>query len=309
MAHMGGAEALRGVHRLRIEVITEWQRTTLDRRPMTQVVGYEWSTELRDYDMPAWRYSRKFFGATGLNEVIDLVTDSVAAVAFKGTWRPQNTAYVEERNEVFALTPERVMLLVRDAPDVRLLPDTTIGGTRYARVAATVGGSRPTPLIGRGDGMLAAAMLKKGQPADFGLAAWGEMDLAVWYSRWAAVPNTQIFLPRQLDIIRAGRPYKRMTTITEAVNPIIPADSLSMPDSLRAGFLKAGRLAMYDLPLDSAKIVADKFAVLGPFGTPTGAIKLGGRWIFVEGGVAPLPVTRAADFLARADGWEARSAG
>jgi hypothetical protein len=108
-------------------------------------------------------------------------------------------------------------------------------------------------------------------------------------------------LPTQLDIHRVGRPYKRMTTVYMKVNPAIPTDSFAIADSLRAAFLATARRPMFDLPVDTAKIVEGAFAVFGTPGTPAGAVKVGGRWVFIEAGTAPLSLERSAAFLRSAD--------
>jgi len=127
------------------------------------------------------------------------------------------------------------------------------------------------------------------------------MDVSITYSRWQKIPSTSLMLPMQLDVARVGRPYKRMTTISVAVNPAIPAESLTVNDSLRTAFLAASRKPMFDLPLDSARIVDGGFATFGAPGTPTGAVKVGGRWLLIEAGTAPLSIERSVAFLRRAD--------
>jgi hypothetical protein len=281
--------------------MTEWQRTDFDARRAPVILSYELSSELRDYTIPAWRYSRKFFSPNGTAEVIDLVTDSIAAIGVNGRWRTQNVAYVDERDEVFAFAPERVVRLAREAPDARMLPDTVIAGVRYARVAAAVARFHPVLFFRRSDGLLALARVTVGQPNDFGLAPWGTMDVEFAYSRWQRLADAKVVLPMQIDVSRVGRPYKRMTSISAKINPMIPQDSLVIGDSLRAAFLATSRRPMFDLPMDSARIVDGTFALFGAFGTPSGGVKLGGKWVLIEAGTAPLTIERSADFLRRAD--------
>lgn len=301
LARMGGLPAIRAVQRMQVEEMIEWQRQTLDTRPHAAVSSYELSSELRDYARPAWRYSRRFFTPNGPFDVVDVVTDSVAAVSMRGKWSAQNVAYVEERDEAFTFAAERIVLLARESAGARALPDTVIGGVRHARVVATVGRFRPTLYFRRGDGLLALARFRAAQPNDFGLAPWGEMDVDIWYSRWQRMGDAGLLLPTQLDVHRVGRPYKRISTIAAKVNPAIPADSFAISDSLRAAFLATSRRAMFDLPLDSARIVDGTFAVFGTPGTPAGAVKVGGRWLLIEAGTAPLSVERSVAFLRRAD--------
>ncbi|HVT39457.1 MAG TPA: hypothetical protein VHE78_10450 [Gemmatimonadaceae bacterium] len=309
-ARMGGLATLRSITRLRVDVITEWQRTTLDARPTTPVSSYEWSTELRDYQIPAWRYTRRFFTATGLNEIVDVVVDSVAVFRSGGKWAPMNVAYVDERDELFTISPERLMVLASEATDASARRDTVMGGIRYARVSATVGKFHSTLFFRRGDGLLALARFRAAQPSDFGLAPWGDMEVDIWYSRWSKIAGAGVMLPTQLDVYRVGRPYKRMTALSVAVNPVIAPESLAISDSLRAAFLAGaprgefvaiGRRPMFDLPLDSAKIVGSTFALFNTGGTPAGAVKIGGRWLLLEAGAAPLSVQRSVDFLRRTD--------
>ena len=301
IARMGGLAALTAVDRLRLEVMTEWQRTAFETDRPPVILSYELSTELRDYTIPAWRYSRRFFSPNGSSGVVDLVSDSVAAMEMNGRWRPQNVAYVDERDEVFTFAPERLLALAHAAADARALSDTLIDGARYARVTVTVGKFRPTLHFRRSDGLLAFASFRAAQPNDFGLAPWGAMDVGITYSRWQKIPSASLVLPMQLDVARVGRPYKRMTTISVAVNPPIPAESLVVTDSLRAAFLAASRKPMFDLPMDSARILEQAFAVFGAPGTPTGAVKVGGRWLLVEAGTAPLSIERSVAFLRRTD--------
>ena len=301
IARMGGLAALTAIERMRLEVMTEWQRTAFETDRPPVILSYELSTELRDYTIPAWRYSRRFFSPNGTSGVVDLVSDSVAAMEMNGRWRPQNVAYVDERDEVFTFAPERVLALARRAADARALSDTLIDGVRYARVTATVGKFRPTLHFRRSDGLLARASFRAAQPNDFGLAPWGAMDVGITYSRWQKISSLSLVLPMQLDVTRVGRPYKRMTTISVAVNPSIPAESLVVADSLRAAFLAGSRKPMFDLPMDSARIVDSSFALFGAGGTPTGAVKVGGRWLLIEAGTAPLSIERSVAFLRRGD--------
>ncbi|MBL0179389.1 MAG: hypothetical protein IPP98_09735 [Gemmatimonadetes bacterium] len=49
-------------------------------------------------------------------------------------WGPLNLAYVDERRELFAFAPERLVLQLRHDPALRQLADTTIDGAAHARL-------------------------------------------------------------------------------------------------------------------------------------------------------------------------------
>jgi hypothetical protein len=315
IARMGGADSLRNVKRARFEMMTQWQRTAFDDRPYADQPSYESHSDMRDYTIDAWRNTRRFgSGANPQNAIVDVVRDSVAirrspggsggvaspASVAPGTWSPLNIAYVDERRELFATAPERLLLAARAARDLRALPDTMIGGAAHARVAATVDRFATTISMRRSTGFLTAVRFRTAEPNDFGLVPWGEMDVEIWYSGWRKSPNGIVY-PFQWDQKRAGKPYKRMTVLAAQLNAPAMPDSFVVSDSLRAAYLATATRPMHDLPLDSAKLMEERFASFGAPGSPAGAVKLGKEWILLEGGQAPLSVERAAAWLRGAD--------
>ncbi len=297
LARMGGRSALERVVRVRMDMMTQWQRTSFEERPYTDLPSYEWHTDVRDYSIPAWRNTRRFAGAGATwREFTDIVRDSVAIRRMNGTWAPLNIAYLDERRELFAFAAERLLPQARSAPDLRSGADTTIGGIRHARVSATIDRFPATIFFRQTDGMPAMARYRAAQVNDFGLAPWGEMEVEVWYSKWSKMP-VGVTMPTQLDIRRVGRPYKRITVLSIAFDTVATADSFAVSDSLRAAYLATATQPMYDLPVDSAKIIEGSFATFGAFGTPVGAVRVGNRWLLLEGGQAPLITERAVRWL------------
>ncbi len=325
IARMGGAEQLRAIARVRLDMLTQWQRIQLDDRPYGDQPSYEMHSELRDYAAPAWRNTRRFLtqrptagnGPATPTEITDVVRDSVAirrapapapgAAPAAGApaapvlaWGPLNVAYVDERRELFAAAPERALLAVRDARDLRAMPDTVIAGLPHARFTATVDRYPATLFVRRGDGLPALLRLRAAQPNDFGLAPWGEMEVEHWYSGWTKQQGG-ILYPMQWDVRRVGRPYKRMTVLGVTFNPEVAADSFAVSDSLRGAFLASANHAMHDLPLDAARRVDEDWAAFNTSGAPAGAVRIGGEWLLLESGQAPMNAERAVAWLARAD--------
>jgi hypothetical protein len=282
-------------------------------------------SELRDYAVPAWRNTRRFLtqrptagsGPAVPMEITDVVRDSVAIrrapAAAPGAppaagapaapvpaWGPLNVAYVDERRELFAAAPERALLAVRDARDLRAMPDTVIAGLAHARFTATVDRYPATLFVRRGDGLPALLRLRAAQPHDFGLAPWGEMEVEHWYSAWTKQQGG-ILYPMQWDVRRVGRPYKRMTVLGVTFNPTVAADSFAVSDSLRGAFLATANRAMHDLPLDAARRVDEDWASFNTNGAPAGAVRVGGEWLLLESGQAPMNAERAVAWLARTD--------
>jgi hypothetical protein len=298
IARMGGRETLERVDRVRFEMMTLWQRMTFDRRP-TDIIGtYELHSDLRNYGLVAWRNTRRFVSGPVLQEGTDVVLKDVAIRRLPsrpdGTaspWAPLSIAYVDERKEIFAFAPERLLLAARGAGDLRALADTIIAGAPHARVSATVDGFPTTIFLRRTDGLLAMARYRAGQPNDFGLAPWGNMEVEMWYSRWAKYPlpgTSGIVYPAQWDVKRVGRLYKRLVVLSANFDAAAPADSFAVSDSLRSAFTAgAANRPMWDLPMDSARVTESRFAQFGQPGPSQAAVKLGSKWLMLEGTAVP----------------------
>jgi hypothetical protein len=296
IARMGGTAALTRIERVRMEMMTQWQRTSFDDRPYTDLPSYERHSDVRDYAIPAWRNTRVFVSGGAPREIVDIVRDSVAVRSLNGAWGPLNVAYVDERKELFAFAADRLVLAARAAPDLKAGGDTAMGGIPHGRVTATVAGFPSTIYFRRTDGLPAMVRYRAAQVNDFGLAPWGVMEVEVWDSRWTRTAAGAA-LPTQWDIRRVGRPYKRITVLSMAFDTVATADSFAVSDSLRHVFLATATKPMYDTGMDSARIADDRFATFGIFGPPAGAVKLGTAWLLLEGGQAPLITERSVRWL------------
>jgi hypothetical protein len=301
LARMGGAEAVARVQRVRREMLTTWQRTSFRDEPYADAPSFELHTDIRDYGLNAWKNTRKFgFGPT-TQQIVDIVNDTVAIRQLpNGVWGSLSIAYVDERRELFAIAPERILLAARDAADLKLGRDTTIDGLPVARVTATVDRFAMTIFVRRGDGLPAMARFKAAQPNDFGLLEWGPMEVETWYSRWSRTA-AGVALPFQLDQRRVGRPYKRMSVLAMAFDTVATAETFAISDSLRGVYFAKDTRAMHDVPLDSARVVDGAFARFGAPGSPAGGVKIGGRWVLLEAGQGELSADRAVDWLAAND--------
>lgn len=291
---MGGLEALRGIERVRFDMITQWNRLNYAGGPYEQGPSYELHTDVRDYTLGAWRNTRDFSGQG--RQVVDLVRGDVAVRDFGQGFQPLNVAYVDERRELFAYTPDRLVLGLHDAPDLAALPDTTIAGAPHARVRGTVNGLAMTLHLRRSDALPAMVRFVAAHTNDFGLVPWGTMEIEVWYSGWRTLEGG-VSLPTDWAIERIGQLYKRLTVTRAALNPEFEADSFAVSDELAAAYRETATRPMHDLPLDSAR-VEGAFASFGAFGSPAGAVRVGDGWLLLEAGQAELSLDRATEWLA-----------
>lgn len=281
---MGGAERLASLTSSRAEYMTMWQRTTWDSRPAADAPSFERHVDLRDYTTRRWRNTRYF--VPGTMSIADVVNDTIGArtqpARTGGTETvPLNVTYVDERRELFAFAPERTLLLARAARDLRALPDTSIDGQRHRRVRATVEGFVATYYLREADKLPARVHYRADATNDFGLAQWEVHDIDVWYGNWMRVAPG-VLVPRQRDVYRVGRPYKRMTALTLAFNVPAPADSFAIADEVAQRFLATEQRPMWKISLDSAQIVAEHFASFPRFIGSVGALRVGGQWVLIE---------------------------
>lgn len=296
MTLMGGATVLRGIERARFEFMTQWQRLGFREIPSADRPSFEPHTDVRDYTLGAWRNTREF----PQGALVNIVRDSVAITGSEGAFRPQSIAYVDERDELFLYTPDRLVLELSASPDRRLEADTLIAGEPHRIIAATARtGQRVRTYFHAGTGLPTLLRFRAAHPNDFGLVPWGEMAVEVWYSGWRTFG--EVSMPTQWDILRVGRPYKRLTIRRAEFNPVFAADSFTIADDHRAAFL-AARGPMHDRPVDSVAVLHPGLVALHGFGYPTGAIRTDAGWFLFEAGQHPLVLERALTALREAAG-------
>lgn len=292
---MGGVTALGAIDRVRYQITTQWQPTSFAPGPYADQPVYETDTDVRDYSIGGWRNTRRIWFGDSLHILVDLVRDSVAVRDFGHGPAPLNVAYVDERQELFSYTPDRLLLALYHAPDLQPLPDTSLAQAPATRVRGSVNGMVMTLYLRKSDGLPAMVAFRAAAPNDFGLVPWGAMAVEVWYSSWHSYPGG-LNLPTQWDVTRVGRPYKRITVEAAVFNPDFAPDSFAVSDSLRQRFEAVANRPMHDIPLDSARVV-DRFVEFRTFGAPSGAVRLGDAWVLLESGQAPLSVERALAWM------------
>lgn len=308
ISRMGGDSILRSVRTIRFEMLTQWLTITFADRPFADRPSYERHVDLRDYASASWRNTRYFNPAAATPGVVDVVRDTIAARLMPRaqgaapSWGPLNLAYVDERRELFAFAPERLLPALRNDRTVRRLADTIIDGAVHHRLAATVDGWPAVAFLRQSDALPTLVRFRADETNDFGLAPWAEHEVEFWYSNWGRHASGLVF-PRQRDVRRVGKPYKRMTVLSVMVNPEAPADSFAISDSVTAAYLATERRPMWQTTLDgAARLEREAFAVLPPMVGALGAVRIGGRWIVLEAAQSPGAMALVADWLDRNGG-------
>jgi len=302
IARMGGDSLLASMRTVRLDVMTQWFRTSFATPPLPYLSSYERNAELRDYGARSWRNVRSGLGSGGpAIAIVDIVRDTIGSRTAGAMAMPLNRTYVQERRELFVTAVDRLLPLMRSARDLRALPDTVLDGAPIARLAATVDGFALTLLLRRDDGLPLAVRFRADEADDFGLAQWGEHEVATWYSNWQRATNG-VILPRQVDVLRVGRPYKRMTYLALTPNAPAPADSFAIPDSMVTRYLATERRPMWELPIaEQGRLVEGRFAMMPPLMGSAGAVQVGGQWVVFETAQHPDAMAMIAGWLATTD--------
>lgn len=284
LARMGGDSLLRSITSLRMDVMTQWQRIGFADHPYADAPSYERHTDLRDYTTNSWRNTRFFLPSPAAS--VDIVRDTIGARWFvppggAATITPLNIAYVDERRELFAFAPERTLQLARASGAMRLLSDTVIDGAAHVRISATVDGFPAVWFVRRSTALLGMVRFIADETNDFGLAPWARQEIEFWYSGWTRY-NPGVLLPRQRDVRRVGRPYKRMRALALNINAAAPADSFAIPDSTATRYLSTEQRPMWNAPLDSVQFIEQSFVTFPPFVGNAGVVRIGGQWVLLE---------------------------
>jgi hypothetical protein len=308
IARMGGDSALRAVQSIRMEMLTQWYRTSFGTAPFNDYPSPERNVELRNYATRSWRNSR-YFSLTAANPgMVVIVHDTIAIRgntpqgASAMAWAPLSVAYVEERRELFGYAPERLMLTLRDSRSVRALADSTIDGEVHARLETTIDGWPTVVFVRRSDALPRMVRFRADETNDMGLAPWALHEVEFWYSNWAMLP-AGVLLPRQRDVQRVGRPYKRMTVLQATINAPAPADSFAISDSLATAYFASEVRPMWRVVLEGvAKIEREHFATFTPMTGSAGAVRVGNQWVLLEAGQAVGATELVAEWLGKHGG-------
>ena len=300
---MGGEERLRSVARVSMEMTTTWLRTGFRSVPFTDRPSYEEHTDTRDYSIDAWRNTRRFPNGA----ITNIIRDSISVTDMGRGFQPLSDAYVDERDELFVYTPDRLILALLDADEIRAEADTLLGEEPHHRVRARLGpghGHVADVDVFFHAGTELPTMLRfvAPHPSDFGLVQWGAMEVEVWYSAWSSFGDVHI--PRQWDIRRVGVPYKRLTVRRAVFDPVFEADSFAVSDSLRR--IYAGSPAAR--PMHEARVIesvrrpVSSVALFSPFfGVPTGAVVTSEGLLMLGAGQAPFNYQQAVAELVSRD--------
>jgi hypothetical protein len=252
VAAMGGEDQLRALKSVQLEGIGHTNFLEQSERPEGPwLVGYEQSTELRDFanervqrvvesrsiQIPQWRKGPTTITAGG-----------VAAMQFGTRSGPGSWMQVQEAQETLAFAPERALLTALGAKDLRLERETTLQGGRQHVVAFSWQDATARLYLNAQTKLPTAVEVVRAYPGDFFWGIWGEVRTRTYLSLWMLEAGGMRY-PRQWNVERNGMPFKEFTVTKLSLNANVSEDSFSISEDVRKGFAARGKRAINDLPL------------------------------------------------------------
>jgi hypothetical protein len=176
-----------------------------------------------------------------------VVADHVAASVREGTVSAGRASAVQLAEESLALAPERVLLLARDAPDLRAEPDISFHGFTHHVIAFTWENKPVRVFLSGYTALPSAVEITRPRPYEFFWSPWGDVTTRVSFAFWMLEPGG-IHYPREWNYESNGQPDWTFMVNELTFNPPVKAEDFAIPEEVRKSFLSRKR-KNEDIPL------------------------------------------------------------
>jgi glyoxylase-like metal-dependent hydrolase (beta-lactamase superfamily II) len=275
---MGGEEKLRALAAIETSGVSVWYHREQSERPEGP-----WLTSFTDFtDVRSFRADavlrRSRARGFSTNDWVDssdwtslstiLVASGVGGTRGSGTSMAVGTPPDLEALPV-GLTPERVILAARDAPDIHLEPDEVVDGYLHHVVAFSFSGARVRLILNVPSLLPKAVEITSAHPYNMFLAPWGDVTQRVTFGMWTIEPDGLRY-PRLWAFSTNGQPDGSLSVTRVRANPPIDESDFTLPQE-GGSRLIAARPRIADLPFGLAErppreLAPEIVAVPGKFG-------------------------------------------
>jgi len=250
---LGGEAALKSIGSLHIESIGhDYFIDQSDRPEGPYIVRYVQTTELRDVSGARSRVDsqQRYLQVPAWGPPVTTIVDAdIAALVHGDKSMPAGRQAFEDGRERIDLAPERVLLLARDATDLRVEPDVTVHGIVQHVAAFGWRGRRVRLLLDSGDGVPTALEIVSEDVNGI----WGLVRQTTYYSLWTLLPGGARY-PLQLDREWNGVTQGSSTIVKIDVDPPIEASTFAVAPETKTAFAALPAVAgIPSLALDPAK--------------------------------------------------------
>ena len=247
---IGGVERLRGIRGVRVEETGgEYMVSTVTRRDAPPKLIAQTIVTHRTGEAYRRTVSQSFPMRAGrLTSATIADRGTVAAVRGTGVV-PAGSFDLAVAEEELMLAPERAVLTLLDANDLRLERDTTLSGVPHHVVSATWKGARLRLTVDAASSFPTRLEVVRAYPTNVFWAMWGDLRSVTTWSAWALEANG-VWYPRQRTTTLNGEPFRDYVVTSLDLDAQLSSDSIAIPDSVRAAF--ARRLSADSATLGSA---------------------------------------------------------
>jgi len=236
---MGGESRLKGLHAVKLEAIGHTYWIDQSERPEGPwVTQYEQRTEIRD--LTAGRLRQTIETRDGQSPAWTastvIVSDQAAAIVAANGLRPGRAQQVDEAAVALELSPERLLLTMSAAADLRAAPDEVLQDVRQHVLQCSWRGAQVRLFLNAYTLLPTAIDLIRDDPR----ATWGEVTQRTLLSYWSLESNGLLY-PHQWNVLWNGTPQLELTVTSLTPNPPIEPDTFAIPADVREAFARAPR--------------------------------------------------------------------
>jgi len=181
-----------------------------------------------------------------------MIADRGTVAVVRGTGAvPAGSFDLAVADEELLLAPERVLMTMLDATDLRLERDTVLASVAHHTVSAGWKGARVRLFVDAATSFPSRLELVRAYPTNVFWAMWGDLRSTTTWSAWALEPNG-LWYPRQRTVTLNGEPFREYVVTALELDAALSPDSIAISDSVRAAF--ATRISADSATLGSARV-------------------------------------------------------
>jgi hypothetical protein len=252
LAAMGGEAAVGGIRTLQFKATLQRNALEQSERPEGPYIAeYRQITEARDVVEHRWKQAAESQFAFFKFASTTIVSDGVAARVAGTRVVPGGVSDLEDAEEIFDLSPERILLTTLAAPDLRREPDAILQSISQQVVSFTWQHRRVKVWLNPDTHLPTAVEWTRAYPGNAYWNPWGDVTTRVYYSLWWLAPG-DIRYPLQLDYVRNGVEERKITITELKINEPIAADVFAIPADVKTAFQAHPPVIADDRPLAAA---------------------------------------------------------
>lgn len=284
---IGGLERLRNGRGVRVEEIgREYMVGTVTRRDAPAKLIAQTIVTHRNAESMRRTMAQSVAMRAGRLTSTSVVDRGVAGVVRGSAVIAAGAIDLATAQEDLMLAPDRVLLTLMEATELRRDRDTSFVGVPHHVVSATWNGAHVRLFIDAASAFPTRLELVRAYPTAVFWAMWGDLRFVTTWSAWSLEPSG-VWYPRQRTTSFNGEPFREYVVTSLDLDAPLSPDSVAISDSVRAVF--AARLAADSAALGSARVpklnpvlIADD-VVLYQGGYQSAAVKQADGVVILEG--------------------------